>query len=665
MPDSTIAELEQMLTDSKSVRRRVEPQMMLNLAYHQGKQWMAYDGTSLYEPALEDWRATPVDNRIRATNRTEIARLTKTRPVWVGRPEDTTDDEIAAARLREQVFEHYWRELELTRKLRGALMWSRVCGAAFLKWHWDKSCGAQQNVLVGPDKKVIRDENGAPLGHEMYDTLAQHLGEDATQRISKQRVGMGDVRAGMRSPFHIYPDDLATDEGLEESAQWLIEESVHRPKDVAAMYGEEVQPDAAASFGAAESRMPGLGISMEEGRKTGVKLREFWAIPCSAYPKGKWCVWAGEKLLQEAANPYPWLPYTMISGSPVPGRFWPDAPTTDLISPNTSLNKRKAQIEENAERIGNPPLMRSSANEEVTWLGLPGEDLVFQDTGTPGSVPQFLQVPELPMYVREDVDRHVETIRELSGHYEISSGGVPAGVTAAAAINLLTEQNDQLLGPDAEDMESALTGGGRRILWMLWKFASNERLVQIAGEDEAWNVVAFKGSDLRDGGRDGIAVGSAIPQSKAAKQAALQEVLNMFAQAGVPMNERDLRRVMQQYEVGGLENFFASIGKDERQVNRENQRLANGEELPINSYDDDEFHIAAHQDFQKSSQFDRLDPPVKQLFEAHVGEHLTRYEASKPIMPQPDDPNAAEVQPASVSQPADGVGPSGGVPSGS
>jgi hypothetical protein len=44
---------------------------------------------------------------------------------------------------------------------------------------------------------------------------------------------------------------------------------------------------------------------------------------------------------------------------------------------------------------------------------------------------------------------------------------------------------------------------------------------------------------LRNGGQnDEVQAGSGMPQSKAAKQAAIQQVLTLFVQNGVPIDER-------------------------------------------------------------------------------------------------------------------------------
>jgi hypothetical protein len=89
---------------------------------------------------------------------------------------------------------------------------------------------------------------------------------------------------------------------------------------------------------------------------------------------------------------------------------------------------------------------------------------------TPG--PSSCSVPEIPGYVQSRPDRAENSLREISHQHEVSSGNVPAGVTAASAINLLQEADDTVLGPDIEDMELAIRDAGRRMLWLRWKFST-------------------------------------------------------------------------------------------------------------------------------------------------------------------------------------------------
>jgi hypothetical protein len=69
-------------------------------------------------------------------------------------------------------------------------------------------------------------------------------------------------------------------------------------------------------------------------------------------------------------------------------------------------------------------------------------------------------VPEMPVYVQNQIGNIEQSIREISGQHEVSSSQVPAGVTAASAINLLQEQDDTRLGPDIADMETTLPTRG-------------------------------------------------------------------------------------------------------------------------------------------------------------------------------------------------------------
>src|SRR3954453_20121513 len=127
--DSSIQDLNDRGSASAAVRRRFEWQVYLNLAFYLGQQWVAWDGNQLYEPQVEEWREKVVDNRIQPFVRTEIAKMTKTRPQWVGVPRTQSDQDVSAARYAELALEDAWKRQDMLRKLRAALLWSRVAGA--------------------------------------------------------------------------------------------------------------------------------------------------------------------------------------------------------------------------------------------------------------------------------------------------------------------------------------------------------------------------------------------------------------------------------------------------------------------------------------------------------------------------------------------------------
>jgi hypothetical protein len=629
--DSATSELDELHRRSKKARSRFEPQWFLNCAYYNGDQWMKFDGGRLYQPSLEAWRLKPVDNRIQPVVRTEIAKMTKTRPDFAVTPTASDEEDIRAAAMGERVLDWLWKELDLTRKLRAGLLWSRICGAGFWKVCWDPTKGDMVEVLANLGTgQVLKDSNNRPMA-------LHRLGEDFDpaslgENVGKKQISRGDVAVEVRTPFETFPDPLAGEEGL-SAAEWLIEEVVQSEEYVLRRFNTEVEADTDAINGIAESRMPAPGLAAAAGETAkGVKVRELWALPSSKFPQGRHVVWVKDRVLQEEANPYPWLPYIMFRGIPVPGRFWPGSVTEQLISPQTELNKRKAQIGENAARIGNPPLVRSSASD-FEWQGLPGEEIVFQDTGTPAAMPQFMAVPELPGYIREDVQRIEASIQDISGQHEVTQGSVPSGVTAASAINLLQEQDDTRLGPDIGDMEVALGEGGTYLLELVHWYYSDARIVRNAGEDGAWDIFDFRGAMLKGNTQVSVQAGSAMPRSRAAKQAAMTELMNLVIQYGVQVDQRSLRKFFQEYEVGGLERLFADIDVDEKQVNRENRIMSQGNDPGVNDYDNHGFHIEGHNEFRKSARFEAMPPQIKVIFEQHVQQHQAMFPTPTPEIP--------------------------------
>lgn len=668
MKTANTQDLDELLAGCRGVRRRYEPDAFLNLAFYSGKQWIMWDGQMLAQPELEPWRELVTDNRIRPALRTEIAKLTKTRPKWVGVPKTQSDMDIQASRYAEQALDDAWKRHSMLRKLRASLLWARICGAGYWKVWWDSTLGNKRDVLVygeGHDTpgKLVRDGYGAPV------TDTTMLTEMGVPHESKT-VANGDICIEVRSFFQVYLDPLCTDDGL-ESAEYLFEEAVYSRGWVETHFGkdkaDQLSYDCDPQSGTLEARLPlgGFYETPVTGEGKGAKIREFWSLD-------EHIIYSGETELLREPNRYPWLPYVMFRGVPVPGRAYPDGVVTDLRPRQTDLNKRLSQIADNADRIANPPLLvPSTLGDDFVWSGLPGERVDYQDTGSPNAMPSFMNVPNLPAYVENDIERILSSIMEISGQHEVTSGNVPAGVTAASAISLLQEADDTRLGPDVADLEEALTHAGRRILYFIRNFYTEERHIAISGEYGIWDVMAFKGA-MTNGCEDiEVEAGSGMPDSKAGKQAAIQQIANLFAQNGQPVSPRDWRRMLTNFQVGGLEAFFGDVERDEQQVMEENRvisQLQKPVDVPINSFDNDEAHIEFHSDYQKTSQYQQLNPGAKASMENHVNSHRMRLAAAQMPMSQPGtDPNAPSGPPAPTGPepgPEGGSSPQGPVPSG-
>jgi hypothetical protein len=609
-----LLKLQELHRQAKGIRSRFEPDWYLNTAFFIGQQWLRWSRQGrLDKPRLADWRRTPVDNRILPVVTSRVARKTKTRPTFTATPFTADEEDLKAAEIAEKVLSADWLNLNLQQQLYQAMLYSEICGAGFWKVYWDKTQGESADFLF-QDGQPVTQANGQPVRADAFAEIPAGM--------EVRPVAAGDVCVDVLSPFEIYPDPLA--HTLDE-CEWIIEEKVRSPEYVQKRFGVKLEPDAPAPVGPTESRMFSslyYTAAQDAEEYKGVRVYEYWERPSTEYPNGKRCVWARDQILAEDDQPFDPMPYIMFSGTVAPGRFWPTSVTTQLRGPQVELNKLLGQIAENAARIGNPAIMKSR-QANVVYTGLPGEEILYDSTVT-DAIPSYLQAPEMPQYVQNLIDRIENSITEISGMHEVSKANVPSGVTAASAINLLQEADDTRLGPEVQDMELALANAGTKILMLRAQFNTDERTIRIAGEDGNWDIFSFRGLALAKNTNIEVQAGSAMPHSKAAKQAAMIEVLQLAFQYGLQLDPRDLRKFFKDYEVGGLDRLFAGVGSDEMQVNREHRLMAQGIPLNINEFDDDDFHIQSHQDHQKSSQYARYAPEIQNMIALHVQAHQER-----------------------------------------
>lgn len=607
-----IADLKTEFRKFKEARNAFEPDWFLNSAFYVGQQWLYWNHGRLDRPRLAKYRETLVDNRILPIVTARAARKVKNRPSFVATPFTGSEEDVDAARITEKALEYDWVYLDLQQKLFQAELFAEIVGAGFWKIYWDSTKGESAEVVV--------DQSGQPVELNGRILKAQDIGQEGLpEGMSVKKINLGDPAVDVVSPFHFYPDPLATSMSELEKC---FEEKLRSPEYVKQRYNVDLEPDAEVSAGPVESRMFGSLMPGTTSGYKGIRVYEFWAKANSTFPQGKRVVWAQDQILSEEDGPVDTLPYVMFSGVKVPNRFWPTAIATQLRGPQVNLNKIESQIQENANRIGNPALMKSR-QANVSYTGVPGEEILYDSTVS-DAIPSYLQPPNMPQYVVDQVERIEASMVEISGLHEVSKATVPTGVTAASAINLLQEADDTRIGPEVQDMEFSLGQAGTKLARLRARFTTDERILRIAGEDENWDIFAFRGVMMGEEPTVECQAGSAMPRSQAAKQAAILEILQTMFQYGMAPNQRDLRKVFKDYQVGALDQLFSGLSTTEQQIQRENRNMALGEAVEVNAFDEDQDHIDGHEEFQRSARYLQLDPQIKRLVELHVNAHRER-----------------------------------------
>ena len=340
--------------------------------------------------------------------------------------------------------------------------------------------------------------------------------------------------------------------------------------------------------------MNALGIDSTD--KNYVAVKEAWIRPCRKYKNGCLIAVAGDTFLAQHDG---WVyehgefPYTKFGHIPT-GRFYTDSTIPDLIPLQKEYNRTRSQIIEAKNRMAKPQLIASRGSIDPNKItSEPGLVILYTPGFTP---PSPLPLVPLPQYVIQELDRNVQDMADISGQHEISKGQTPPGVTAATAISFLQEQDDTMLAETIASMEAGIEKIGRHMLCHVNAFWTAERKVRVLGENGIYETFVLSQKSIKKNTDLKIEAGSAMPRSRAAKQAFIMELGKM--------QWIDPNRAMRYLDMAETGRIYEEMQLDTRHAQRENMRMALSEQVPVNNWDNHPVHIDEHNAYRKKQEFE-------------------------------------------------------------
>ncbi len=569
--------LQEEFNAARSARLQFERQWFLNMAFYFGRQYASWvspgssiNYTRLYEPPVPPWRVRLVVNKIRVIIRTELSKLTKERPRGYVIPSTSDDEDLAGARAAEAIYDHLYRELKLPENLKQALFWSTITGNGFTKDWFDPNSFDASN-----QKGTINCENV--------------------------------------SPFHLYvPTITCTDI---EDQPWVTHSMAKDPGYIDKNYEKKLSPDTTGAGGQLEERfLNALGVQ-SGGKKNLVAIKETWIKPCNKFKEGSLITWTDGEILAyfegwplESSD----YPFTKFDSIPT-GRFYSDSAIVDLIPLQKEYNRTRSQIIEAQNRMAKPQLSAPRGSIDANKITSEPGLVVFY---TPGfNKPEPIPLMPLPAYVIQNLQQTQADLDDISGQHEITKGKTPPGVEAASAISYLQDEDDSKLKLAVDSIEAGVEKIGKHLLIHVQQHWDAERQIKVTGVNNSFEVFAFSKADLRDNTDFRVEEGSAIPKSRAAKQAFIMELGKM---GWIPPQQA--LRYLDMAETGKL---YEEAMVDVRQAQRENLMLAKGlgDLVKLNSFDEHIIHIHEHDTYRKQQSYEVLDDQLKTIFEQHVQQH--------------------------------------------
>ncbi len=350
---------------------------------------------------------------------------------------------------------------------------------------------------------------------------------------------------------------------------------------------------------------------------------------------------------------YPFSHLTGISN----GKFYRRSVVRSLIPLQREYNRTRSQIIHAKNLMAKPQMMYDEGSVDPRKITARAGIWIPVRPGfaRPSPVP----IQPLPNYVIQEIQQLQSDFEDISGQHQVSRGE-SGGLTAATAIAYLGERDDAYLTTIFHSIEAGVQRMAKQSLGLFVQYVDEARLIKITGSDGSFDAMMLSGADIASGTDIRVESGSALPTSKAARQALVTEWMKM----GFIPPEDGLRVL----EMGMLKQYYNIIKIDENSAQRENLMLkkvteemiqeleenwnegaANGDEdkinpetgeplqvpamVAVNVWDNHAVHVEVHNRFRKSQSFQLLPDIVKAEFQKHIAMHEQALQAQQ-IMQQ-------------------------------
>lgn len=602
-----------------------------NIAAYLGEFWVEWDiQTKRLREKIKkpDHRVRLPINLAQPAVRTELAKLTKNRPITDVLSRSNEERDLNAAEVGDKLLNNYAeREFHLPRVRRRMLQWVLMCGLGGLFVDWDPT--------LGDSLEFYRTEDGSPV----LDPRVLQQYQEADNR-ARRRMGIRGpdvIPIGEITVREISPMAMGWDQSriFIEDAAWCYISEVYDVEEVYRRWGVRPDSDPRAYPGVIEHRLLArfdltskLSIQGPKSQKLCVVHRLFVRPGHPWFPRGVEVVFTLSEFIgiQDFTFRHGELPLSVMGHIPLPISQFPLSVLQQLRGPVLEVSRTASQLIENRNLMANPiwRIPRQLQIKGETLQNRPGARVEY--THMPNvPPPEPVRMPEMPSYVRELIPTFKDFIQLISGQGETSQGQSPAGVRSGVQIQYLQEADDTRLGPTIQEFEETWERAALQILYGFAEKYTIPRSVVIYRRHSDNEVIDFINTML-----DGIAgvkcqAGSAMPRSKAARQ---QFILDLWDRR----LEQDPRKVRQMLELSEGDPDEWEI--DLSQAARENRDMMRGLRPKVLEWYNHPAHHYEHRKWMKEEGFERLPQEIQEIAYQHdrlhtAFEQMQRMEAAR------------------------------------
>lgn len=458
----------------KPIHQQLCKQWYYDLSMQNGNQWAAYLGDSmvLRVPAAPDWRVRAVFNEILPLSIIQKLKLMPANPTITVRPaNDMSDADKENADVARMLLKAKWKDIEFQDELDDFVGWMVPCTIGYFMTIWD----AREGVEVAPG------------------------------------VGVGDAKVIAVSPFEIIPDFTCS---RFREVKRYIRATVRDVEWVKHRFNKDVKPqkiDMNTVYQMrAQALMAGSTENLDKVLDNHVIVLDMYELPCAQYPNGFHFTCTEHDDLMDA--PATMDPYYMETKEGkkyflnidsaqmirLPGRLIGTNCVEQATAAQLFYNQGQSTILENIKRLCRPKIL--APQDKIPAGALAAEDpdqiILEYDNEVEGEI-QPMKPPEMATYHLDFIKSMPGKIQGMFGIHDATTGVLPRRATSGKAISFLVEQDDERHFDPKKDVDRAVAGAFRKLLNVCANGYTEERILDLIGDDNGITRGAVKGAMLR------------------------------------------------------------------------------------------------------------------------------------------------------------------------
>ena len=417
--------------------------------------------------------------------------------------------------------------------------------------------------------------------------------DQARKDVIEADVGEAQVRVLM--PLDVFRDRFN---------RHIIIKRFMSPEQVEYEFDREVEPSKIDEE-AAEIKIQRMleGTDIEKEEKDGVYVYTKYCVPTSKYPQGQMISMTEKELLTEPESP---LPPECKNRIPIYEFRYQDLGFSSngqgcveqVVDLQQDYNFTISRIAQHKKVMTGKILTPRGGKLSVKHDDIVGQIIQY----SPGMKPEMQAAPSVPEYYFKEIMRIREDMENMMNSHDASMGQTPGQVKSGVGIQNLSNRDEAQIAPELIMCEQKLGFFAEHVLDIIQHNYNERRLLSISGEDLAFEIKSFIGSDLFGQKRIQIRMGSNFPLDKTERT----NYILMLKKEGFISPER----AKELLEFTDIDGAFKSL--DETAAKQDILNIIDGNmEVIAEPYEDHTIFLKVIQDFMKGSVYTKLPPEVR------------------------------------------------------